>query len=123
MSLGTNECRAATHLSGSLSTSWRSTFKRYLVIGVILAVQGAIVGAFYWSERTTLRANQNGVKDSPKVDHWLVQFPSSGIRQPPTVGAEQAGLGEGEEVIGVEAGGKASGLPAPKHCGTGAVTS
>ncbi len=76
-------------------------------IGALLALELVVAVGVYSFERVALRSKPNEYKTTERAsDPWLkVEF--SPVVRPPIRPAEQAGLSEDEEVIGVEVDGKA----------------
>ncbi len=86
---------------------WRNVAAWRLVAAVVV-IEAVAVVSIYGYEWLTLRAKQNrtAFNAKPAGSSWW-KFEAEGILRPPALKAEEAGLAENEEVIGVEAGGKA----------------
>src|SRR5262249_7607260 len=79
------------------------------IVLALVVVELCGTAYMYWSERTTLKAQERNVEllRSYGGAHTFWPFEHAGVIQPSTVTAENASLRDREEVIGVEVNGKA----------------
>jgi hypothetical protein len=87
---------------------FRSRAVRAAILAV-LALEATVVAAVFYSERTQLKRESNTIRygDSSKLGRFWKKVEGPGVSRPPIRPAADAKLGDGEEVIGIVADGRA----------------